>query len=208
MHRLILIGSGGHALSVADSLDRSRYALCGCINEVNDLTLPGIPLVGKSLEDIPGFRDYLYFIAFGDNANRKRWFQILRGENLPLISIVDPSALVSAFAAVGEGNFIGRFAVVNAGARIGDNNIINTRALVEHGSRIGSHVHLATGSVVNGNVVIEDLVFLGSCAVCNNRIHVGEGAVVGSGAVVIRDIPAGATAVGNPARVIRNGQTS
>ena len=39
MIRLIMIGAGGHALSVADSLDRTAVELVGCINEVNDLTL-------------------------------------------------------------------------------------------------------------------------------------------------------------------------
>ena len=67
MIRLIMIGAGGHALSVADSLDRTAVELVGCINEVNDLTLPGIPLSGRSLEEIPGAEEYCYFIAIGDN---------------------------------------------------------------------------------------------------------------------------------------------
>ena len=34
-------------------------------------------------------------------------------------------------------------------------------------------------------------------------VTIGDDAVVGAGAVVTRDLPAGAVAVGNPAKVIR-----
>lgn len=204
MKRLIMIGAGGHALSAADSLDARAYQISGCVNEVNDLTLPGVPLLGRSLEDIPGAGDYCYFIAIGDNENRKRWYETLEARGLEVISIIDPTARIAANARIGKGCFIGKFAVVNALAQIGNDCIINTRATAEHESRIGDHAQLATGVLVNGKTVVEELAFLGSGAVCNDKITIGRGAVIGSGTVVIRDIPAGATAVGNPARIIKS----
>jgi 2,3,4,5-tetrahydropyridine-2-carboxylate N-succinyltransferase/tetrahydrodipicolinate N-acetyltransferase len=36
-----------------------------------------------------------------------------------------------------------------------------------------------------------------------NGVEIGANAIVGAGAVVIKDVPAGATVVGNPARVIK-----
>lgn len=206
MSRLILIGSGGHALSIADTLARTGVRPDGCINEVNDLALPGVPLLGRSLEDIPDVRDCRFFIAFGDNENRRRWFETLRGLDLPLVNIIDPTALISDSAVLGCGVFVGKYAVINAGAVIGDDAIVNTRAIVEHECRVGSHVHLSTGSILNGKAVAEDLVFFGSGAVCNDKVRIGREAVVGSGSVVIRDIPPAVTAVGNPARIIKSRQ--
>lgn len=49
-------------------------------------------------------------------------------------------------------------------------------------------------------------VVIGAGAKVLGPITVGAGAKVGSNAVVVRDVPAGATAVGNPARVIQTEQ--
>jgi serine O-acetyltransferase len=51
---------------------------------------------------------------------------------------------------------------------------------------------------------IGDNVFIGAGARVLGGIQVGDGAKIGANAVVIQDIPAGATAVGIPARVVRN----
>jgi serine O-acetyltransferase len=46
-------------------------------------------------------------------------------------------------------------------------------------------------------------VFIGAGARVLGNINIGDGAVIGANAVVISDIPAGATAVGIPARVTK-----
>lgn len=46
---------------------------------------------------------------------------------------------------------------------------------------------------------------IGSGAVILCNVTVGAGALVGAGAVVTRDVPPGAVVVGNPARVLREG---
>jgi serine O-acetyltransferase len=50
---------------------------------------------------------------------------------------------------------------------------------------------------------IGDEVFIGAGARVLGEIMIGDGAVIGANAVVINDVPAGATAVGIPARVTR-----
>lgn len=46
-------------------------------------------------------------------------------------------------------------------------------------------------------------VWIGGGSVIVPGVAIGDGAVIGAGSVVTRDVPPGATAVGNPARVIR-----
>lgn len=53
-----------------------------------------------------------------------------------------------------------------------------------------------------GYPTVGDDVFLGAGATVLGAVHIGSNARVGAGAVVLCDVPAGATAVGNPARVL------
>ncbi len=50
-------------------------------------------------------------------------------------------------------------------------------------------------------VVIGSDVWIGGGAIILPGVTIGDGSIVGAGAVVTRDVPAGARAVGNPARV-------
>lgn len=50
---------------------------------------------------------------------------------------------------------------------------------------------------------IEDGANIGGGATLLPGVRIGAGATVGAGAVVIYDVPAGATVIGNPARVIK-----
>ncbi len=50
--------------------------------------------------------------------------------------------------------------------------------------------------------VVGDGVFIGAGARILGGVHIGDGARIGANAVVISDVPAGATAVGVPARIM------
>ncbi len=54
-----------------------------------------------------------------------------------------------------------------------------------------------------GGIIIEDDVWLGYRTIVLDGVRIGKGAVIGAGSVVTKNIPAGAIAVGVPARVIR-----
>lgn len=54
-----------------------------------------------------------------------------------------------------------------------------------------------------GGILIEDDVWLGFGVIVLSGVRIGKGAVIGAGSVVTDDIPAGAIAVGVPARVVK-----
>ena len=132
MEKLILIGAGGYAKSVIDSIDYFNYELVGFVDEyTNENRHLDIPILAASIDELKNPEKYVYFIAIGNNKNRKRWYDTLKKRKLRLINVVDRSAIVSSKATLGTGCFIGKFAVVNSKAVVGNDCIINTRALVE-----------------------------------------------------------------------------
>ena len=198
-----MIGAGGHAESVADSIDTERYELVGFIDSNKTGSHMGLPILGKEITDISAYESYVYFVSIGDVGYRELWFNKLQELQLPIINIIDKTALISNSASIGIGNLIGKLAIINAGTKVGDNNVINTKALIEHECRIGSHTHLSTNSTINGDVIVEDSVFFGSTAVCNGQLKIGHHAVIGSGSVVIKEVEPWTTVVGSPARIVK-----
>lgn len=95
---------------------------------------------------------------------------------------------------------------------------IGRRFFIDHGmgvvigetALIGNDVTLYHGVTLGGtswnkgkrHPTLEDGVVIGAGAKVLGPITIGQGAKVGSNAVVTKEVPAGATAVGNPARII------
>jgi sugar O-acyltransferase (sialic acid O-acetyltransferase NeuD family) len=206
MKNLIIVGAGGYAKSVLDSVDYMNFRMVGFLDDIKEKGTShlGYPVLGNTVECIPMPQEYVYFVAIGNNAKRKRWFDVLKEHHLSLINVIDRSALVSTHSTIGEGSFIGKFAVVNSGSSIGDNTVINTRALVEHGCVIGSHVNVSTCATLNGDVIVEEGGFVGSGVTVNGQLSIGRWALVGSGAVVLHDVKPNTTVVGVPAKEIHS----
>jgi serine O-acetyltransferase len=77
--------------------------------------------------------------------------------------------------------------------------------------RIGANLWVHQGVTVGWDYqgdrrpIIGDDVFIGAGAKILGAVTVGDGARIGANAVVMSDVPAGATAVGIPARLLGNG---
>lgn len=114
--------------------------------------------------------------------------------------------------------FISNIARTLTGIEIHPGATIGRRFFIDHGmgvvigetAVIGDDVTLYHGVTLGGtswnkgrrHPTLEDRVVVGAGAKVLGPITIGAGAKVGSNAVVVKDVPSGATAVGNPARVI------
>ena len=203
MEKLILIGAGGYAKSVIDSVDSKKYEVVGFIDNIKEGHHLGIPIISSSLDDIKNSEDYVYFVSIGDNKKRKYWYEEVQKRNLKIIDVIDKSAILSKNITHGPGLFVGKLAVINSEAHIGENVIINTKALVEHGVHIGNHSNISTNTTVNGDVHIGNQCFIGSSSVINGQIIIGNSCTVGSGTVVIHNVNYGSTVVGVPGKIIK-----
>ena len=104
---------------------------------------------------------------------------------------------------------LGERVYFNAGCTILDSGrvSIGARTMFGPGAQIYCAEHhkdpalRSKGIEIARPVAIGNDVWIGGSAIILGGVTIGEGAIVGAGAVVTRDVPAGATVVGNPARV-------
>lgn len=212
----VIFGGGGHARVLLDSLQQTALSCTMVIVDPDrslwSRDLMGIPVVGDEslLQELVG-RGAEHFIvgigATGNNEPRRRLFHLGLSYHLHPLAVIDPRAICSRWATLGDGAQLFPGSVVNAGARIGKNAIVNTGALVEHDCVVGDHVHVATGAVLAGSVHVGDLAHIGCGATVRQGIIVGERALVGAGAVVVANVPSGVVVAGVPARVLRRKNT-
>lgn len=180
MEDIVLVGYGGHAKSMADSIERGRcFRIVGYTDmEEHQSSYPylGTDEVLKECFK-KGIRNAAICIGYLGKGNlRERLFYALKKIGFLFPVIADPSAIISESADIGAGTFVGKGAIVNAEVSIGQACIINTAAVVEHECRIEDFAHISVGTVLCGQVFVEKAAFVGANAVViqGQTIHAGQ----------------------------------
>ena len=188
MHKIILIGSGGHARSCIDIIEsEGQYQIAGLIekDEKSKNSNLGYPIIGidKDLQVLrERYKNALITVGqIKSSIIRVNIYQVLKELCFALPVIVSSMAYVSKHAQIGEGTIIMHGAIVHANAKIGKNCIINDRSLIEHDAIIGNHCHIATGAVINGEVNVGDETFIGSGAITKQGISIGKNCIISAG---------------------------
>ena len=114
---------------------------------------------------------------------------------LALFKAVEITTGVSlpAHARIGKGFYIGHFGNII----IHPDTVMGDHCMISHGVTIG-----VLGGERGGVPRLGNDVYVGCGAKILGPVTIGDGAIVGANAVVLEDVPAGATAVGVPARII------
>ena len=201
--KLIIIGAGGFSKSIIDSINHTEMELVGFIDSYKQGYHQGYPIIANDINELNNNLDYVYFIGVGDPYTRSKFLSLLNEYQLPLVNIIDPTALISRNVEFGCGVYIGKMCIINSDTKLDDGVVINTRSLIEHGNSIGCCSNISTNVVLNGDVSVGNYSFIGSCTVVNGQITIGDNSTIGSGSVVIRNIPNKVVVAGSPTRLIR-----
>ena len=169
-------------------------------------TVAGLPYLGTATDLDATTESVAVAVAVGSPAGRAAVVARLTSPQLSFPTIVHPGVALQPYQniALGEGCIIqqdvklmtdltlGRFVFVNVGSIVGHDAVLEDFCSLMAHVDVGGGAHFETGC------------YLGTKATVIQGIRVGAHSTLGAGAVAVRDIPAGCTAVGVPAKVIKN----
>ncbi|VVE24605.1 serine O-acetyltransferase [Pandoraea aquatica] len=167
-------------------------------------------------------REDIAAIRQKDPAARSNWevFTCYPGLHAVMLHRVAHRCWTSGFK--WSGRYISQYARFLTGIEIHPGATLGRRVFIDHGmgvvigetAVIGDDCTIYQGVTLGGTSLtrgakrhptLEAGVIVGAGAKVLGGFTVGEGAKIGSNAVVVKPVPAGGTAVGNPARIVRPG---
>jgi len=89
-----------------------------------------------------------------------------------------------------------------AAVRIGKSTLLGPNVQIYCAEHHKDAALRSAGLEIARPVEIGERVWIGGGAIILPGVTIGDGAIVGAGSVVTKDVPAGATVVGNPARLV------
>jgi sugar O-acyltransferase (sialic acid O-acetyltransferase NeuD family) len=214
MGDIVVFGTGGFAREVHQliddlSSDGVSWNVLGFLDDDPDRgqdQVHDLPVLGTRA----WLKERKVAVALGVGATpaRRRLVSDLKeiSDTARFPSLRHPTALVGSRISIGEGALLCAGNLLTTDLQVGDFAILNLDCTVGHDSVIGDFVTLAPSVNVSGSVNVGTGCDLGTSSSVIQGITVGAWSVVGAGAAVVHDLPPNVTAVGVPARVIKERQ--
>ena len=164
MKKIVIVGAGGHCKVVIDTIEEinkieKTYEILGILDDNKEIkNVLNYPILGK-IESLKNFdENEAYHIAIGHNELREKIYR--NNENREFISIKHPSSIVSKYAIIESGSYIGAGTIINAEAYIGMGTLVNTGSIIEHDAHVGEFAHLSYKVLVGSNSKIKNKAFI------------------------------------------------
>lgn len=205
-NKTVIVGYSGHAYVVAESYianggNISFYA------DLNQASKNPFDLAYLGFESAPNFKgwdiSFKYILGIGDNYLREKVANLISSNSNILENVIDPHAVISKSANIGNGVFASKGVLVNAFSTIGSFTILNTGCIIEHECEIGIASHIAPGAVLAGNVKVGNRTFIGANAVIKQGVVIGDDVIIGAGSVVLHNVEKNSKLFGNPGRLLK-----
>lgn len=207
---LIIVGAGGHGLSVGDLALSAGFSLRAFV----DAKKAGQKLLGAPVvQELSLIRERIsscaFAIAIGDNATRQEVYKSITNDvpkaQFPVL--IHPTASVSKFCDVRQGTVVLAQSSIGPGSSVGEFCILNTGTSLDHNCELGDFASLAPGSKTGGNVKIGRRSAMCIGSFLKNAVSVGDDCVLGGNSFLMVDQPSNTVAYGTPARLIRRRQS-
>ncbi|WP_132063593.1 acetyltransferase [Dietzia maris] len=201
----VVVGAGGHAREVASLVLATGNRLAGFLDDrppsasvIRPFAVPYLGAVSEWREG--GGNEFL--LGVGSGPVRELLSRKL-GRLPPAQPLVSFRADLGVDVRMDSGVVIFAQATVTTNVSLGKHVHVGRGAAIGHDCVVGDFATVMPLASVSGDVYIGERATIGSGAVVRQGQRIGADSFVGAGAVVVSDVPAGATVVGNPARLIR-----
>ena len=201
---LIIVGAGGHALSVADAALSAGWTVVGFYSPDGAGPASALGPVLSSLDplDLSGTT---FALGIGTNHSRETVAEDISKKfpQTEIVSVVHATAWVSPHATVHPGAVILAHTSVGPGSTVGRGALLNTGASLDHESSLCDYASLGPGARTGGNVSVGERTMIGIQAGIVHGVTVGSDCVVGANSLVNSDLDSNVVAWGTPARTVR-----
>ncbi len=192
MEDIIIIGFGGHAKSVADSIATGHeYNIVGYTDVKKQVC--NYPYIGTddALSDCfrRGIKKAVLGVGFlGGQSVRDALVNHAKEIGFEFPTIIDPSAIIASDVSIFEGTFIGKNVVINSGARVGKYCIINSGSIVEHECVVNDFSHISVGAILCGEVSVGDHTMIGAGTTVIQCKQIGNNCIIGANSTILSNI--------------------
>lgn len=189
IREVILIGAGGHGLSLAEF---SPYEIKGYIAREANENFPGEwfgddETAHELIAEGHAFHMAYVYSGWPVMTTRRKLIEKYEDMEARFVSIISPDAIVTPNSSFGDGCAIMAGSIVNR-ASLGRHVVVNSGAIVEHDCRVGDNTFIGPGAVIGGFTSIGENCFIGLGARIANGVTIGDNITVAMGAIVTKSL--------------------
>ena len=138
-----------------------------------------------------------------DRYLRSKLCNILRDNQIQILSFFHPTTIFDGYNTLGEGIIIFPKCYIGYKTDIKNGVIIQSNATIEHHNVIGNYVDINPNFTTGGFTLIDDFAEINISVTIINRIRVGKHTRIGAGSLVINDCNSESLYFGRPAKYVR-----
>jgi len=205
---LLILGTGTFAVEIADVASEVPGVVVAGFVENLDRSRCGAPLEGRPVVWVDDLGDRISthrFVCGLGTTHRSRFTEQVQRLGGGFVSLVHPSARISARSSLGDGCVIHPGVIVAGYSRLGNHVCVNRGATIGHHTTVDDFVTIGPGVNLAGNCRIGRATYIGIGATIIDNLTVGSQSVVGAGAVVTQAVPDKVLVVGVPAQIVKEG---
>lgn len=210
MKKIAIFGAGGFGREVAWLIDdinkrKRQWEIAGFFDDQKkDEKINGYKILGGINELNRVKEEMCLVVAVGWPDPKKKIIEKINNTRISFPTLIHPSIIMSESVEIGVGSIICAGSIITVNIKIGMHVIVNLDCAIGHDVILNDYCSLMPSVNVSGETEIGSGSFLGTGSLIINQKTIGTNSIIGAGAVVIDDIPDNCTAVGNPAKIVKN----